>query len=100
MRERHMRFHSQQLRPEFAALPPWARLPVSWAWQRLVIGTACVVVLNHGPRSAGPFPDFVIVVGPFRGLVTTRRGTCRSCCRGGAAAEGFAVEFRVADGSW
>lgn len=43
-----MRFHSQQLRLEFAGLPPWARLPVSWAWQLLMIGTACVVVLDHG----------------------------------------------------
>jgi hypothetical protein len=46
--ERHVRFHSGQLRLEFAMLAPWARLPVSWAWQLLMTGTACVVVLDHG----------------------------------------------------
>ena len=51
--ERHVRSHSQQPRPKFAALPPWARLPVSWAWQLLVIGTACVVVPDHGAALRG-----------------------------------------------
>jgi hypothetical protein len=46
--ERHVRFHSQQLRLEFAALPRPARLPVCWAWQVLMTGTAGVVVLDHG----------------------------------------------------
>ena len=74
-----MRFHSQQLRLEFAALPAWARRPVSWAWQLLMIGTACVVVLDHGAalgRLGVPRRRFTAhVVGGFASAVTgIRRG--------------------------
>jgi hypothetical protein len=75
--ERHVRSHSQQLRLEFAALPPWARLPLSWAWQLLVIGTACVVVLDHGAALRGlgaPRRRFTAhVLGGFASTVTSIR---------------------------
>jgi hypothetical protein len=54
--ERHVRFHSQQLRLEFAALPPWARLPTSWAWQLLVTGSfaSSTTSIRRGETSPPP----------------------------------------------
>jgi hypothetical protein len=77
--ERHVLFHSQQLRLEFAALPPWARVPVSWAWVLLMIGTACVVLFDHGAalrRLRMPRRQFTAhVLSGFRSTVTgIRRG--------------------------
>lgn len=80
--ERHVRFHSQQLRLEFAALPPWSRLPVCWVWQLLMMGTAGVVVFDHGAALAlvgMPRRRFAAhVLGGFASTVAgIRRGDAR-----------------------
>lgn len=77
--ERHVRFHSQQLRLAFAGLPPVARLAVSWAWQLLMLGTACAVIFDHGAalrRLGVPRRQFTAqVLGGFRSAVASiRRG--------------------------
>jgi hypothetical protein len=77
--ERHVRFHSQQLRRAFADLSPAARLAVSWAWQLLMIGTTCAVLFDHGAtlrRLGVPRRRFTArVLGGFRSTVTSiRRG--------------------------
>lgn len=77
--ERHVRFHSQRLRLAFAGLPPAARPAVSWAWQLLMIGTACAVLIDHGAalrRLGVPRRQFTArVLGGFRSTVTSiRRG--------------------------
>lgn len=46
--ERHVRFHSQRLRQEFASLPAAVRAAASWAWLALMAGTVLVVVWDHG----------------------------------------------------
>jgi hypothetical protein len=75
--ERHVRFHSQQLRLAFAGLPPVARLAVSWAWQLLMIGTACAVAFDHGAalrRLGVPRWQFTAhVLRGFRSTVTSIR---------------------------
>jgi hypothetical protein len=77
--ERHVRFHAQRLRLAFAGLPKAAGLAVSWAWQLLMIGTACAVAFDHGAalrRLGMPRRQFTAqVLGGFRSAVTgIRRG--------------------------
>jgi hypothetical protein len=73
--ERHVRFHSHRLGLAFAGLPAVARPAVSWAWQLLMIGTACVVVVDHGAalrRLGVPRRQFAAdVLGGFRAAVTS-----------------------------
>jgi len=72
--ERHVRFHAQQMRREFAALPTWSRRPVCWMWQLLMMGTAGVVVFDHGAalvRLGVPRRRFTAhVLGGFASAVT------------------------------
>jgi hypothetical protein len=77
--ERHVRFHSQRLGLALARLPTVAWLAVSWAWQLLMIGTACAVVVDHGAalrRLGMPRRQFAAhVLGGFRStLASIRRG--------------------------
>jgi hypothetical protein len=77
--ERHVRFHSQRLGLAVAGLPTVAWLALSWAWQLLMIGTACAVVVDHGAalrRLGVPRRQFVVhLLGGFRSTVTSiRRG--------------------------
>jgi hypothetical protein len=59
-------------------MTPVARLAVSWAWQLLIIGTACAVAFEHGAalrRLGVPRRQFTAqVLGGFRSTVTSIRG--------------------------
>jgi hypothetical protein len=77
--ERHVRFHSQRLGLALAGLPTVAWLAVSCAWQLLMIGTVCTVVVDHGAalrRLGVPRRQFALhVLGGFRSTLTSiRRG--------------------------
>lgn len=75
--ELHVRFHSQRLRAALAEFGPVTRRAVCWAWQLLMTGTVCVVVIDHGAalrRFGVPRRRFAArVLTGFRAAVTSIR---------------------------
>ena len=84
--ERHVRFHSQRLRAALAEFAPLTRLAVCWAWQLLMVGTACVVVIDHGAalrRFGVPRRRFAaqVITGFAAAVTRIRRGRTGSASR-------------------